>query len=420
MSYTALVCEIRVRPHPNADKVQLGDIRGQTVVVGTDVKSGDLGVFFEDGGQLSESFCKQHDLIARKDSNGAKVGGGYFSESRRVRVQAFRGVKSEGYWVPIGYLSYTKYDISKLRDGDTFTELNKVEICRKYYSQATLAKLARQNLKASKVNKTKVMMPEHNDTAQFMYANLHKNDLIYVTLKTHGTSVRYGLVDVIHKLPTWKELVNKLLKVFSQKKTLEYRLGTRRVILSKSGNGYLGGYYGDGQPYVLAETLLKDKLKPNEIVYGEILGYCPNGQPLFTAKTKGDKSLEAKYGQNIVYTYGCIDGQARFQVYRIVQNGVELSWNQAIARCKELDVEPVLEFGRLVFDGNRAKLDEYIDSLLEGEDPLDSRHPREGVCIRVESPVTGTKIYKSKSWTFKWLENLVKDDDNNVDIEEIA
>ena len=420
MSYQAVVTRIKVAPHPNADKIQLGVVCGATVIVGLDVKDNDLGVFFEDGGQLSEAFCKEHDLVARKDADGNRAGG-FFSEKRRVRVQAFRGIKSEGFWVPISHFKFTGFDLSKLKEGDMFSELNKVEICRKYYSDATLRRMAKEGRKLEReARKTKVMMPEHHDTAQFRFANLHKGDLVYITLKTHGTSVRYGLVDVIHGIPKWKAQINKFFNIFKRKQTLEYKIGTRRVILPKTKTGWSGGYYGDGQPYVLAETLLKDKLKPNEIVYGEILGYCPNGAALFTADTKGDKELLKKYGPKITYSYGCVEGQAKFQVYRITQNGVELPWNEVLIRCRQLGVEPVIELARVIYNGDMYNLNKYVDSFLEGEDPMDNRHPREGVCIRVESPVTGTKIWKAKSYTFKFLEGLVKDDDNNVDIEEIA
>jgi hypothetical protein len=141
---------------------------------------------------------------------------------------------------------------------------------------------------------------------------------------------------------------------------------------------------------------------------------------MFTAETRGDKELTKKYGPKITYSYGCVPGQAKLQVYRITQNGVELPWNDVVTRCRQLGVEPVIELARLIFDGDMENLNKFVDTFLEGEDPMDSRHPREGVCIRVENPLTGTKIFKQKSWTFRLLEGLVKDDETNVDIEEIA
>ena len=65
--YQAIVSKMVVRPHPNADRLQLGDFRGYQVVVGPDVKTGDLGIYFPTDGQLSEEYCSANYLIRRKD-----------------------------------------------------------------------------------------------------------------------------------------------------------------------------------------------------------------------------------------------------------------------------------------------------------------------------------------------------------------
>ena len=48
----AIVAPVTVRPHPNADRVQLADVLGYQVVVGLDVKTGDLGILFPPDSQL--------------------------------------------------------------------------------------------------------------------------------------------------------------------------------------------------------------------------------------------------------------------------------------------------------------------------------------------------------------------------------
>jgi hypothetical protein len=423
-SMNCVITTIRVAPHPNADKLQLGYVNNVVVIVGLEVKSGDLGVFFEDGCQLSESFCAQHDLISRKDEEGNKVGG-YFSENRRVRVQGFRGVKSSGYWVPLSWLSYTGYNISKLREGDQFFELNKVHICNKYYNKETLRKL--NNLKSGPT-KVVVELPEHDKTTQFTFASIPKGSIIHITLKVHGTSWRYGLVNSTTPLSAQgfignlKNKLNSLLRkpLFKSKSELSHHLGARRTILKKTkAGGFTGGFYGDGQPYSQVSTLLEGKIKEQEVLYGEVSGYCPNGEALFKHSTKDYKDLTKLYGSNFDYSYGCAKGQSIIHVYRITQHGVELSWQQVKQRCIELGVNYVPEILTLVYDGDRKKLDDVVDSMLEGPDPIDNRHPKEGVCIRVEN-TDGTKIWKAKSYTFKLLEGIMRDDETTVDIEEVS
>ena len=54
MAYNAVVTRLsNVRPHSNADKVQLATCHGNQVVIGLDSLEGHLGVYFPSDGQLS-------------------------------------------------------------------------------------------------------------------------------------------------------------------------------------------------------------------------------------------------------------------------------------------------------------------------------------------------------------------------------
>ena len=84
----AVVCRIRTKPHPNADRVQLGDALGFQVVVGLDVEDGTLGIYFPENVCLSKEFAEANpDLMT------------YFPKNRRVRAQKFRGEISDGFWI---------------------------------------------------------------------------------------------------------------------------------------------------------------------------------------------------------------------------------------------------------------------------------------------------------------------------------
>ncbi len=429
--YNAVVGKIYCSPHPNADRIKIGHIHGFRVIVSLDAQDGDLYAYFDCDGQLSEEYAKANDLVRRKNPDGTHAGG-FFEENRRVRAQPFRGVKSEGFAMPLSSFAFTGYDISSLKEGDQFFELNGVPICNKYYTKATLSKMNKQT--EIKENLLKKAFPQHYDTAQFRYATLQKGDLITITEKEHGTSVRYGYVAVETKKNFFWRILRHLGFEYYEGSLIfslggkpwvtlpknQYVLGTRRAILPKKSEfSFIGGYYGEGEPYNLAAKKLYGKLKLKEIVYGELVGYTSNGHALFTHGLAKLPDLKKQYADPMEYSYGCIKGEARFRVYRIVQDGRDLSPYEVVARARELGVETVTEIDKFVFDGNRDRLNAYIETLLEGPSLIDSRHMREGVCIRVDNEF-GHKVYKEKSYSFKLAEGIVKENENYVDAEEIA
>jgi hypothetical protein len=411
MTYKAVVGKIFTSPHPNADRLKIGHIHGFRVIVGADTQDEELYVFFDCDGQLSEQFAQQHDLVRRKNEDGTHAGG-FFEEKRRVRAQPFRGVRSEGFAMPISSLAFTGYDIANIKDGDQFDELNGIPICNKYYTQATKNAMG----KAQKKNALKAAFPEHYETTQFRFATLEAGDLVVITEKEHGTSVRYGFVQVERELNWFQRLMRR------PKTYMDWVLGTRRAILQKKNGSeyeFVGGFYGSGEPYTKAANRLYGRLKANEIVYAELVGYCSNGSPLFTHSLSKLPELEKQYGSPITYSYGCLVGECRLRVYRITHDGRDLSYFEIQRRAEELGVELVTHLDMFVYDGNKDALDARVQSYLEGPSLIDDTHIREGVCIRVENK-WGHKVFKEKSWSFKVAEGIAKDNDTYVDAEEVA
>ena len=195
MSYTAFISPVKTRPHPNADNLQLGLIKGNQVVIGKNIIDGQLMVYFPSDGQLSKEFCDEHDLIARFDPVTRKnINGGYFSDNRRVKTQKFRGEKSDGFAMPLDCLEFTGVDISTLVDGFEFDTINGIQICQKYYTPATRAQA--NNIPAKKKN---VMFAEHVDTEQ-LDRNLDlipEPSHIIITGKAHGCVDATTLIDTL-------------------------------------------------------------------------------------------------------------------------------------------------------------------------------------------------------------------------------
>lgn len=417
MTYNAVVGKIFLSPHPNADRLQVGHICGFRVIVGLDAKEGEMYAFFDCDGQLSEEYAKANNLHRDSTKNADPKESGFFEDNRRVRAQPFRGVRSEGFARPLSSFEFTGYDISKLKEGDQFDELNKIPICTKYYTPATRRAMAAQG--GVKVNPLKAAFPQHYDIVQYRYAHIEKGDLIIITEKEHGTSVRYGNVKVEQK-PKWHvRLYGWLTRQTFKTHKPTYVLGTRRAILDGEGCNYSGGFYGAGEPYTIAPRKLLNRLKNDEIIYAEVVGYCSNNSPLFTHSLTKLPDLEKQYGSPITYSYGCTPGEARLRVYRICYNLRDLPWFEVEKRAEELGVELVTEIDRFVYDGNKDALDAKIQSYLEGSSLIDPTHIREGVCIRVENK-HGFKVYKEKSYSFKVAEGIAKDNETYVDSEEVA
>ena len=123
-------------------------------------------------------------------------------------------------------------------------------------------------------------------------------------------------------------------------------------------------------------------------------------------------------------------------VYRITQvneDGIELdlTWMQIKRRCSELGLEvvPELHNGIIDADGNLV-LDDYgykdseqflyvVEQSTTGYSTLDYTHIREGVCVRLEKADGTIKVFKHKSFNFKVLEGILKNNDDYVDTEDV-
>lgn len=429
--YEAIVARVKTRPHPNADRVQLGDVMGYQVVVGKDTADGELGVFFPVDGQLSHDFCMANGLYVKHPETGEPMGG-YFDKNRRIRAQRFRGEISEGLWLPLSSWPFvTCEEVERLNGDDDLLEGNRFasfgtceDLCRKYETPATRhAQVAGKKQKRAEF----VNFPRHYDTPQ-LRENLHfrPDSLVVVTEKLHGTSARTGYVMVpapkwYHR--AWNWLADRTgLPAVTPPDDLVALTGTRNCLLEPGAQGEKGmGYRKEWH------DTIAPKLMPGECVYYEIVG--PGIMPSHSSDglDKADKKLlaavwDAKVaaGGRINYWYGH-DGQTQAYVYRITRSGEDLSWYQLEERCKEIGFPtvPVLE----LLKGHEITL-ELCNELTRGASTL-APIPREGICLREEwtdesGDLHVAKALKHKSYLFCALEGIRKNDESYVDSEEAA
>lgn len=197
--YKAIVTRISVEPIEGFDNLNQGFCGNYKVLVDKSVKTGELGVYFPTDGQLTLGFCQKNNLL-RKNPDGSP-GGGYFELNMRVKAIKLKKVKSEGFWCPLSYFTYTGYNLNSLEEGFQFDELNGHKICNKYYTPATLRQMNANKNQGKKTIRIKkeFLFPEHYDTNQFKH-NVHAilpGSLVYVSSKIHGCVSKDTLIDTL-------------------------------------------------------------------------------------------------------------------------------------------------------------------------------------------------------------------------------
>lgn len=478
MAYYAIVTNLKnLRPHPNADRLQLAECFGNTVCVDLNFVPEQLVVYFPADGQLSIEFAEANNLLRKKDENGNDIGGYMDPDKRNIKVIKLRGEKSDGLCLPISCLKNFG-PIDTLKAGDRIDIFNGHEICQKYIPRknphhSNNNKKYKNNNKKKKAN-IAPLFKEHVDTEQLAYnlSAFKPGDLIEITLKMHGTSQRTGY------LPAFKgwKVKNKFFQGFVKyadrtnlspfvQKCVDIAMrgavpvydwdcisGTRRVVLDT----YDGGFYGSNEFREQHSKTFEGKLWKGETVYYEVVGFTTSGAPIMgdaDNKKLNDKDFVKQYGKTTTFSYGCHpngwndkDGgynsgrnepQSDIYVYRMTMTNedgdvVEYTPDFMRYRCEQMGVKTVPVFTQFIIPefyqlpddvGSLQAVDagEYVRKIAEdfydGPDPIGKTHVREGVVVRI---VNRPKFcaYKHKNFSFKVLENIIKVDAIAPDMEE--
>ena len=478
MSYCGYITTLKnVRPHANADRMKLADCFGNTVCVGLNANEGDVVIYFPTDGQLSVEFCREHDLVRRKDENGNPAGGYLDPDKRNIKAIKLRGEKSDGITFPLTALEFTGVDISTFNVGDTITVVNGVEICRKYIPRGNRGGSNGGTGNRTRKHKDPVapQFAEHADTEQLAYnlSAFKPSDEIEISLKMHGTSQRTGyLPKLVGYADSWpcragnafRHMLNKMgvyhgEDVHDGEPIYEYGYvsGTRRVVL----DDFDGGFYGSNEFREQHAKKFEGKLWKGETVYYEVVGFTHTGTPIMSScnnKKLNDKEFVKQYGEETVFSYGCeptgkfavngFDERGPFTleyevptsdmyVYRMTcttpdGNVVEYTPDFMRYRCELMGVKTVPVFEKFIIpeyavnengttEDLSATAGEYVkeraEEYYEGADPIGKTHIREGVVVRIINRPKFT-AYKHKNFAFKVLEGIVKDTAAAPDMEE--
>lgn len=426
-----------LQKHPNADRLQLVEFFGNTVIVGLDCYEGEIGIFFPTDLQLSVEYCNANNLVRKKDENGNNVGGYLEPDKRNIRAMKLRGAKSEGLYMPLGSLAFTGANLDDINIGDRIDTVNGIEICRKYIPHNL-----RQNSKGkpgvSKTHKHKdpiaPLFTEHVDTEQLAYnlGAFKPGDQIEITLKMHGTSQRTGYLPVLKGYK--RNFLDWLLRRDGKPiYDWGYVSGTRRVVLDGWEDG---GFYGSNAFREQHAKVFEGKLHKGETIYYEVVGFTDTGAPIMAAadnKKINDKEFTKQYGPTTTFSYGCEPPQSDFYVYRMTMTNedgdvVEYTPDFMRYRCEQMGVKCVPVFTKFFcgdIDSPATRENEtwgemvkrFAERYYDGPDPVGKTHVREGVVVRIVNRPSFT-AYKHKNFSFKVLSGIAIENINPDDYTE--
>lgn len=431
-NYLATIVKLEnVHKHSNADRLQCVSIFANNVVTGLDAKDGDIYVYFPLESSISKEYLSYSNSFEDTSLNKDTSKKGFFNKHGRVRAINLRGEKSEGYIIPKAsledfvknHLKEKKFEINESHIGIDFDEVCNHLICKKYIP-SNIRMEGSSNKKKSKGNVKKYIsrlvegqFHFHYDTEQ-LKRNMNKinpDDYISITNKLHGTSFvvshvltkkKLGLLDRI-----FKKLGGSIIDV-------DYGMlySSRCVIKNENmiEEFQKEGYYGSDVWKIVADKLFPAMAKGIS-VYGEIVGYTPNG----------------KYIQKD-YDYGCVPNELDFYIYRVTSTTAdghvyEFSHQQVEEWCRTHGFKMV----ELYYYGKAKDLfpdisvtehwhENYLERLCNTYLEKDchickNKVPDEGIVLRKDS-VHDFEAFKLKS--FKFLKKESEElDSGEVDIE---
>jgi RNA ligase (TIGR02306 family) len=337
-----------ILPHPNADRLEIARIAGWNCVIRKgEYHAQDKVVYIPVDSVLP------FELESKLFPPDSKVK----LEKSRVRTIKLRGAISQGIIATLEELGLEAF----LAVGEDVAD--ELGITKYEPPVKSTPGLLRGNMLSPK--KGNSLFRKYTDIENFKYYNIlfTPEDIVWVSEKLHGTSVRYAL------LPTETNTVwKKIKKFFHLLPKYEFCLGSRNVQLQYK-LVYDGFYETNVYGKVATQEFIKTKLIPGESVYGEIVGS----------------------GIQKDYTYGCNPGEHKFFVYDVMRDGRWLNYRELKEFCNDtnLNLVPVLYEGPYDAD--------LISSLRQGDSTIGGQKVREGVVIKttVEKPcIIGRSVLK--------------------------
>lgn len=338
---------------PNADRLLGISIFGFTIITAKGgIQEGDLAVFFPAEAQLSLTLTAGANLHRHSDLNVDPTKTGYLEDNRRVRALKLRGTTSSGLLLPVEAVAAVfGKPVVDFTEGLSFDAIDGVEVSRKYrVKEPVVVDREGRKIKQAFKRVDSTLLPEHIETDQYLRNEhiLSDDDILIVTQKLHGTSARFANTVVRRELKWW-ELALVRLGVQVSATGYDTVAGSRRSIKDPNNPNQQHFYGAGGDVWTDYLKRIEHTIPKGYVIYGEIVGYTPNGGPIQAG-----------------HTYGEAPGENRLYVYRVATvnpDGLisDLSWDQVrvFTQARGLDTVPELWRG--------FKRDFVLDNFVEND-----------------------------------------------------
>ena len=424
-------------PDPKVERIKCAVVDGFIITVGIDSEPG-LYVYFPVLSQINPQLLQYLNLYRNKSLNKDPEKTGYFEDKGVVKAINLRGVKSEGFLMPLVDLDNFLIDSINIGLGDTSpnTEFDEVEhagksfwISKKYIVPVTRTPGAPGSSKERKKKKglNKIIDEQfrfHYDTTLIKKCPhvIHPDDIIHISSKWHGTSGISAYV-LCHKKLTFCERIAKWL-TGNPFDIYDYVYSSRTVIKNQYYNkNVTDGYYGcDVWKY--ADDYIKPFLVKGMTIYYEIVGYLPNGGWIqknydygcepptqVTDPATGETIVQYKQGKHfkvLVYriTLTNVDGQVHEFSAHEVQTwckqrnllcAIEYYYGYAFGLYPELEVDGGWSENFLQMLANDKSF-----NMEQNSPECINKVPHEGLVIKIEN--MKSEAFKLKCFKFLGIE----------------
>ena len=415
MAYAFYTKVQKVRPHSNADRLDVATVFGMDTIVTKDTwKAGDYCIYFANGGVISSQYLAVNNMYRHSELNADKAVAGYFEDNGRVKTMKLRGEMSDGIIMrPESLYGFvTPGEVKQFADNWEIDKIGNFTLAQKYIPRYKKGPSGAGNAKRNK----KKLIPEHIDTNQLNY-NLRRFEgpcEVSISYKLHGTSGRFAAL----RRPWWKFWAPKFVS------------GSRRVEFL-SFNDKNGGFYGTNQFRKDYHDKLAKIIPPGYTLYFEIVGWVNEDTPIMPIynTNKLDKELQKEFGPQMIFSYGCEQGKNEIYLYRVTYDDRELSPEEIFKFGEKYNI-PVVPFCVIPsrpgwHDWTQIDGVEELEEALQYQfqdyrDRLDPSHLLEGVVVRRKNELGTWEAYKLKTNEFKIIDDIensgMKPDDISQDV----
>ena len=375
-----------LRSVPGNSNLRLGTCYGFDVIVGSQIRENEVGIFFPLGTQLTREYVDENNLSF------------LLSNDNLIRYDIPGPDQSEGMFMSLNTLRYLGVNVHDFKEGDSFYQVNGHNICFPYYTDAT--KQTRSDSEFHRSVRIQIHQYPVWSAPDYRFTNpyLESNDRVYFLELLKGVTGRCGRLFIPRSETGWDKFRKLFNKDYVPPSRWQYLLGSRN-------------YYVDKAPWSIIKEQDRVDLFQGEIIYYDIVGY--NGNELIVPpRPNTSPDLVDVYGKTIEYRYKCTPENETGITNKICIHGirymieggrfVDLPWEGVKQRAGQLDMATVPEISSGVYEeGDKDTLDYTMAVLSEGPSLIDPSHPRYGVRLFVDSGrrTVSTWINKSNlSW----------------------